>query len=1510
MSNFETYAALVKEIDIPKEDRLAFIKELLKKDEEKAAKAKAEEKEEEKARKAEERARRLEERNWKIEDDERKIAAKREEDDRKHKHEIELRRINSNMAATEQAGEHSTRLQLKFRDLREGEEILNYLTQFECIATTNNYSRSMWASTLLSRLTGECLNIIGTLTDIQKMDYDHIKKKLLTCYGKSEDEYRKAFVAMKLESHLDTTATIFKMKENLLKYFELAEIDTTDPKALLDQFLILKIYDEAGEGLFSFLKERKIKTEDQLRIAVATFRDSHPHEQLSAEETVLAQTVAGRYKQLPRTQSPTRNRRNSLPNIGKSRPIRITCYHCGKEGHMRAECWRLNNMNDRQRQGPNSSGRYKSWGYQHNRNSGDYTNRREYSPPSPSRYYSGTNRNPQDYRNNSFNQGSRLSFNNIERQKNNNGDTEAKQIVATARDANGRLFYFPAVLNGKNTLCLRDTGCTTLIVDKAMVKESDYTGEVQEVRLANRMSIHCDMAKIEIDCPWVTGSFTAVVMENPICPLIVGNIPGIPDDSMKFLEAWQAKKGKMVVNAIIQDDNAEKLKPIVQTHLTAPEMAMLQKEDEVTKKLMNNINKRQGKYRGHCYEIKNDILVRIFQNNSIKRTQIVIPETLKGVVLETAHDSPLAGHMGVRKTINRILDNSFWPGIHQDVKRYIGKCKQCITKNHLHSKHIAPIQPTDKIGRVFEKVAIDIVGPLPIASKKGHRFILTLIDMASRWPEAIPLRDIKSETICSALLDIFSRYGFPDTLLSDNGKQFTSNVTNALTKLLQITQVHSTIYRPQANGMCERWNKTLKVMLAKATEDHPKEWNEYIPAILFAYRGTVHDATGYSPFELMFGSNPRGPLSLLNDRLLGTQITEQDTFQFITEKKSKMVYGLQSAQQNAEGEASRQRKLKNKNRYLRQLKETDNVYVWLPTWKGVKLWQGPFVVKKKVNEVDYAVDIKGTIKIVHVDLLRKYDNMPDQITQLMEDINTHDTDINEEVGRDEELSKRQIEEQSSVVIIEEQPTLANIIQTEEEIQQITPLKYRKELQQLLNEFKDVITEDTGYTRTITHVIELNKDANFKKKQYAVPYAYREAVKKELNHLIETNKIQRSNSSVASPMVIVKKKNGKVRICCDYRDLNKITKIDAEPLRDTNELLEEIGNSTIFTHLDLNRGFWQIGMDEESKQYTAFTTDEGLFEWNVMPFGLVNSTATFSRFMRIMLADIKNVVHFVDDICIHSKDIKTHMQSVREVLTKLREHGATIAPEKLKFANEEMDFLGFKVGKNQIRPTDGNKNKILNLEIPKTKKEVKGVLGLFNFYSKFIPKYSDITLPLRQLITKDSSRTINWSKECQDALQLIKQYFEHEVTLTAPNFEKTLTLVTDASNYGLGACLMQEVDKVLRPIFYLSRSLNKTEQNYSTVEKECLAIVWSMTKLQKYLLGRKFILLTDHKPLLAMNNKRIANSKINRWLLILLDFQYEIKSIKGKDNVVADFLSRQNVDSTETEPNLNHISQHL
>ena len=185
----------------------------------------------------------------------------------------------------------------------------------------------------------------------------------------------------------------------------------------------------------------------------------------------------------------------------------------------------------------------------------------------------------------------------------------------------------------------------------------------------------------------------------------------------------------------------------------------------------------------------------------------------------------------------------------------------------------------------------------------------------------------------------------------------------------------------------------------------------------------------------------------------------------------------------------------------------------------------------------------------------------------------------------------------------------------------------------------MITTEIGFTETIQHKIELTDHSAMKGKHYQVPVAYREAVEAELDLLLESGQIERTESAYSSPMVIVRKKNNKVRICCDYRELNKRTKIDAEPMSDPKDILETIGQSSIFTTCDLNRGFWQIGMERESRQYTAFTSSKGLCQWKVMPFGLVNSTATFQKFMSKMTEGMKNLVFFVDDICIHTNTWK-------------------------------------------------------------------------------------------------------------------------------------------------------------------------------------------------------------------------------------------------------------------------------
>ena len=246
------------------------------------------------------------------------------------------------------------------------------------------------------------------------------------------------------------------------------------------------------------------------------------------------------------------------------------------------------------------------------------------------------------------------------------------------------------------------------------------------------------------------------------------------------------------------------------------------------------------------------------------------------------HDSPLGGHMGAKKTIATIAENFYWPKMARQIKEYIKRCTVCLRHNPKDGKHTAPIQSSDKANFLFEKIAIDLIGPFKKMSKKKHMYALTIVDIATRWGEAIPLKRIDAESICTELLNVFSRYGFPQTLLSDNGSQFKGQMTQAIMKMLNITQVHSTIYHPQSNGVIERLNKTIKNMLLKVTVDHEGKWLKYLPLVLFAYNSSKHESTGFSPFELMFGQNPASPLRNFKERLISKQDAIQDRYQLMS----------------------------------------------------------------------------------------------------------------------------------------------------------------------------------------------------------------------------------------------------------------------------------------------------------------------------------------------------------------------------------------------------------------------------------------------------------------------------------------------------------------------------------------------------------------------------------------------------------------------------------------------------
>ena len=233
--------------------------------------------------------------------------------------------------------------------------------------------------------------------------------------------------------------------------------------------------------------------------------------------------------------------------------------------------------------------------------------------------------------------------------------------------------------------------------------------------------------------------------------------------------------------------------------------------------------------------------------------------------MEIAHDSFVGGHMGIKKTSDKILSNFFWPGLKDDVKRFSRSCDVCQRTVNKGQVYRVPLQITPVIDEPFKRVAIDLVGPIHPPSEAGHRFFLTLVDYATRYPDAVALKSITTENVAEALLDLFSRIGFPEEILSDMGTQFISDCMKKVERLLWIKHITTTPYHPQCNGLVEKFNGTLKTTLKRMCSDQPKQWHRYINALLFAHREVPQDTTGFLPFDLLYGRTVRGLMRNLKE---------------------------------------------------------------------------------------------------------------------------------------------------------------------------------------------------------------------------------------------------------------------------------------------------------------------------------------------------------------------------------------------------------------------------------------------------------------------------------------------------------------------------------------------------------------------------------------------------------------------------------------------------------------------
>ena len=454
-----------------------------------------------------------------------------------------------------------------------------------------------------------------------------------------------------------------------------------------------------------------------------------------------------------------------------------------------------------------------------------------------------------------------------------------------------------------------------------------------------------------------------------------------------------------------------------------------------------------------------------------------------------------------------------------------------------------------------------------------------------------------------------------------------------------------------------------------------------------------------------------------------------------------------------------------------------------------------------------------------------------------------------------------------------------------------PEDQRRVLKDLVRRYPDVFTDMPGETDVIQHQIRLTDDTPIRCKPYPLPYAMREELRNEVDTMLEMGVVRPSTSPYASPIVMVKKKDGSNRVCVDFRKLNKITEVDPEPMTTAEDLFRRLSGKKYLSKIDLTKGYWQIPVAPEDVHKTAFVTPDGQYEFTRMPFGMVNSGATLVRGLRKILEGMPGVGSYVDDIVIYSDNWEDHVKTLKELFGRLRKARITARPTKCLLGASRMEFLGHQVGGDIITPSRDNLEKVRNTPRPTTKKQVRSFLGLVGYYRDHIPAFAEISAPLTDLLKKGKAEHIQWSEAQERAYSLLKEYLLQEPVLKLPDLSKPFVLRTDASGVGVAAVLLQENDGKLYPVGYASKKLNLTEARYPIIEKECLAVVWGIKRFKLYLAGRRFTLQTDHKPLKYLKDASYQNDRVFRWAVAVQEYSFKVEDIPGRENIGADFLSR-------------------
>ena len=453
-----------------------------------------------------------------------------------------------------------------------------------------------------------------------------------------------------------------------------------------------------------------------------------------------------------------------------------------------------------------------------------------------------------------------------------------------------------------------------------------------------------------------------------------------------------------------------------------------------------------------------------------------------------------------------------------------------------------------------------------------------------------------------------------------------------------------------------------------------------------------------------------------------------------------------------------------------------------------------------------------------------------------------------------------------------------------------------ELISLIKEFSDIFDGRLGLVKSTKHQIDLIPGA---KPVLLRPYRRspkeRAAEAKCIKEMLDMEVIEPTSSPWGFPNVLIMKNDGRYRITTNFKKLNALTVKDAYPLPRIDDALDLLGGSKYFTVVDANCGFFQVLMDDSARDKVVMISFEGTYGYKRMPLGLINSPSTFQRLMDILLAGLKwkCCIVYMDDIIIFSKTFEDHIRDLRAVFTRLREAGLTLKLTKCTFARDTLPYLGYIISRNGIKPNPEKVKAVTEMIPPENISAVRSFLGMLGFFRMFIKDFAKIAKPLTDLTKKGVIPVRKaWSEEHQFAFETLKNKLLQAPILSFPNFKEHFYLETDASNEQIGAVLMQKPEGKCRVIGYYSRKLNSAEVNYTTTEKECLAVVWAVThKCRPYLHGQKFTVITDHSALRWLLNLENPTGRLARWGLKLMEYDFEVVTRPGRVHSVPDALSR-------------------